>query len=145
MRVFTIAVCLGAIVLMAAVEASAATHLTPGALYTSKAGKCTSPGPGITCEYKFRASSDGQSLRFVGKTVVDSWICNGGGGEALLGGKKGQSIPLVKVSSGGKLQGSVRDHSTVESVTGRLTQAGKAAVITFPARTPRAFRAPRDR
>ena len=92
--------------------------------------------------FKFRASNDGRSLRFAGATVVDTWRCNGGGGEALLGGEvKGATpIPRVQLQANGKLYGSVsyvlrrtqgapaRYKSTV---TGHLAHAGKAAVVTF--------------
>lgn len=92
--------------------------------------------------FAFRASNDGRSLQFVGATVVDTWRCNGGGGEALLGGKvkNATPIPRVQLRADGKLYGSVnyilrrtqgaplRYKSTV---TGRLTNAGKAAVVTF--------------
>ncbi len=92
--------------------------------------------------FKFRASNDGRSLRFAGATVIDTWRCHGGGGEALLGGetKDATPIPRVQLGANGKLYGSVnyvlrrtqgaslRYRSTV---TGRLTNAGKAAVVTF--------------
>jgi len=131
MRIGTIAASVGALATALIVAASAAASLTPGALYTSEAGNCTSPGPGITCVFKFRASADEQSLRFVGDTVVDTWICHGGGGEALLGGKKGEPIPRVNVLSSGRLYGSVKYRSALITVTGQLTNAGKAVVITF--------------
>ena len=59
--------------------------------------------------FKFRASRDGLSLRFVGKTVIDAWGCGAGGGEALLGGeaKYRTPIPLVKVRADGRLYGSI--------------------------------------
>ena len=92
--------------------------------------------------FKFRASPDGLSLRFVGTTVIDAWRCRGGGGEALLGGEvKGATpIPLVKVQANGRLYGSSSyvfrptqappDHYKV-TVTGQLAKSARTAVITF--------------
>lgn len=128
--------------LAAAAAALAAAHLRGGAPYTGQNGECSSGVPGTTCVFRFRASHDGLSLRFVGKTVIDTWICHGGGGEALLGGEvKGATpIPLVKVRPQGKLYGSLSYtfgptqgspiHYEV-TVTGHLAKAGGTAVITF--------------
>lgn len=128
--------------LVGAAGALAATHLRPGALYTGKDSQCGSSVPGTTCVFRFRASNDGMSLRFAGKTVIDSWGCRGGGGEALLGGEaKGATpIPLIKLSKDGTLHGSVGyvlrpsgappAHYT-STVTGHMSRAGKTAVITF--------------
>jgi hypothetical protein len=128
--------------LATAAGALAATHLRPGALYTGKDSQCGSSVPGTTCVFRFRASKDGLSLRFAGKTVIDSWGCRGGGGEALLGGEaKGATpIPLVRLSKGGTLHGSVGyvvratgappAHYT-STVTGRISTTGKTAVITL--------------
>lgn len=128
--------------LVAAAGAVAATHLRSGALYTGKDAQCGSSVPGTTCVFRFRASKDGLSLRFAGETVIDSWGCRGGGGEALLGGEAqgATPIPRIKLSKGGTLNGSVGyvlrptgappTHYT-STVTGRITRVGKAAVITF--------------
>src|SRR5580765_6194713 len=126
MRIVTIA---ALFVLFAAASTAAATtsadvHLVPGALYASQAG-CTSPGPGLSCVVKFRASADGNSLAFDGTTAVNTWSCNGGGGEALLGGKKGEPIPRISVASNGKLSGSTTFRSSngkqvKMTVTGRV-------------------------
>lgn len=128
--------------LLAAGSALAAAHLRSGALYTGKDSDCGSSVPGTTCVFKFRAAKNGMSLRFVGKSVIDTWGCQGGGGEAILGGKvKGATpIPLIKVGKTGKLLGRVSfvvrptgappQHETV-TVTGHLTHAGKGAVITI--------------
>jgi hypothetical protein len=128
-------------VLVAAAGAMAAARLTPGALYTGRS--CSSSGlPRTTCVFKFRAASDGRSLQFVGPTVIDTWRCHGGGGEALLGGEhKGAApIPRVKLQANGKLFGSVnyvlpRTHSAParykSTVTGHLANHGESAVVTF--------------
>jgi len=112
--------------------------LKPGALYTSAAKTCTGIPAGTTCVFKFRASSDGHSLQFVGKTVVDTWHCNGGGGEAFLGGKfkDADPIPRVKLSTGGTLYGSVLATSSSGNkytvmVNGHIANGGAAAVVTF--------------
>src|SRR5690242_16599281 len=93
----------------ASTHATAAVHFVPGALYTGKT--CATP-PGLPhtgCTFDFRASADGSSLRFTGITVIDSWRCKGGGGEALIGGKaKGATpVPLVRVRATGALYGSL--------------------------------------
>jgi hypothetical protein len=133
-----------AAMLVAAAGALAAGTLKPGALYTGKSSACGSSVAGTTCVFRFRASADGRSLRFVGKTVIDTWRCRGGGGEALLGGTlknaKPTPIPVVRVRANGALYGSVGytlrptgappAHYT-SSVTGHLANAGREAVITF--------------
>ena len=95
--------------LLAAAGALAMTHLRSGELYSGKDAQCGSSVPGTTCVFKFRAGKDGLSLRFAGKTVIDTWGCRGGGGEALLGGKAKYAtpIPLITLSKNGKLHGSV--------------------------------------
>jgi hypothetical protein len=128
---------LGALILASAAQSSTrvtgAVHFVPGALYSGKT--CTTPGgiPHTGCAFKFRASADGASLRFVGITVVDSWRCNGGGGEALLGGKvRGATpIPLVRVRATGALYGSVGTGSHRSAVTGKLAAGGRSAQIVF--------------
>jgi hypothetical protein len=130
-----------AVLVMAAV-ALAAVHFRPSATYTGKDSYCSSNVQGTTCAFKFQASADGRSLRFVGKTVIDAWGCGNGGGEALLGGKmKGATpIPLVKVRASGVLYGSVKytfqpTQAPVEHfkawVTGHLGKSGKTATITL--------------
>lgn len=131
--------------LIAATGALAVAHLRAGKLYTGKDADCGSSVPGTTCVFKFRASKDGLSLRFAGKTVIDTWGCRGGGGEALLGGeaKYATPIPLIMLGKSGKLHGSVDfvlhptsappEHYT-STVTGHISRAGKAAVITFEIR-----------
>lgn len=138
-----------AVLLVTAAGAFAAAHFRPGALYTGKGAACGSTVPGTTCVFRFRASSDGRSLRFVGQTVIDGWGCRGGGGEALLGGKARNAtpIPLLRLRTGGSLYGSVGyvlrptsappEHYT-STVTGHLSRAGRAAVITFHISSPSA-------
>lgn len=130
-----------AVLLVGAAGALAAAQFAPGALYTGRS--CSSSGlPRTTCVFKFDASNDGRSLRFVGATVVDTWRCNGGGGEALLGGEvKGATpIPRVQLRANGKLYGSVsyvlrRTQGAparyTSTVTGHLVHAGRSAVVTF--------------
>ncbi len=128
--------------LVTAAAALAAAHFRPGATYMGRDGACSSRVPGTTCVFKFRASRDGLSLRFVGVTVIDTWACGAGGGEALLGGeaKYATPIPRVMVQPNGKLSGSDSyvfrptqappEHYKV-TVTGRLSRSGRTAVITF--------------
>jgi hypothetical protein len=69
----------------------------------------------------------------VGKTVISTWICHGGGGEALMCGKLQGAAPgpLVKLPSNGTLYGIAAHTGTKVTVTGKLTHAGKTVVITF--------------
>ncbi len=118
--------------------ALAAVHFKPNALYTGQSPACKGggkPPQGASCEFKFRASSDGTKLRFTGKTVVSTWGCHGGGGEALLGGKlKGHDVvPVIKLGAKRKLHGTAGRGEKRISVTGRLAKSGKSATITFHA------------
>lgn len=118
--------------LVAAGVALAAAHFRAGAVYTSKS--CQNPGVhGTTCAYKFRASTDGGKLKFVGTTVITTWGCNDGGGEALLGGKHdgADPLPVVKVKTRGALYGSAGNGQNEVTVTGHLAGSGKTAVVTF--------------
>lgn len=131
-----------ALILIVAVDALGAARLQPGALYVGEDSDCGSNVRGTTCVFRFRAGQDGRSLKFVGKTVIDTWGCRGGGGEALLGGelKFATPIPLVKVRANGTLHGS-RSYAVrpsvgapnhyVSSVSGHLAKGGQTAVITF--------------
>jgi hypothetical protein len=130
------------VLLVAAAAALATVHFRSGALYTGKSSACGSSVPGTTCVFKFRAAIGGMSLKFAGKTVIDTWDCGNGGGEALLGGKaQGVTpIPVIKLHADGTLHGSVAyvltptgappQHYT-SWVTGHLSRAGKAAKVTF--------------
>lgn len=131
-----------AALLLTAAAALAAAHFNGAATYTGRDSYCSSRVPRTTCTFRFRASQDGLSLRFVGTTVIDAWGCSGGGGEALLGGEvKGATpIPLVKVEANGRLYGSSSyvfqptqappEHYKV-TVTGQLAKSARTAVITF--------------
>ena len=131
-----------AALLVTAAAALAAARFGPGATYTGRDSYCSSRVSGTTCVFKFRASRDGLSLRFIGKTVIDAWGCRGGGGEALLGGKAKYAtpIPLVKVRANGKLYGSISyvftptaaapEHLKV-TVTGHIGESGRTAMIMF--------------
>lgn len=139
-----VALALSAALLVTA-SAFAAVSLKSGAIYTGKSPSCSEGAiAGTTCVFKFRASGNGRSLQFIGKPVVDGWGCGAGGGEALLGGKLKSStptpIPLAKIHANGSLSGSVSyvmrptagpvSHYK-SSVTGHLSNGGKAVVITF--------------
>lgn len=129
--------------LLVAGTALAAAHFAPGRKYTAKSPPCSPHAiPNTSCTFVFKASTDGRSLKFIGKTVVDTWSCRNGGGEALLGGKARYATPIpnIVVGSGGKLSGSVQyvfrptsappEHHTY-SVTGLLSRSGKSATITL--------------
>jgi len=83
--------------------------------------------------YKFRASENGATLKFVGTTVITGWGCNGGGGEALLGGKHdgADALPVIKVKPTGALYGTAGKGDTEVSVTGHLAGSGTTATVTF--------------
>jgi hypothetical protein len=122
--------------LAVAAGALAAAHLKPGALYTGESPLCkavVNPGPGLSCTFRFHASQDGRSLHPFGESVISSWGCHGGGGEALLGGSaKGHDlIPVLSVDSNGAVRGSAGHGSSKVTVSGHLANAGKAADITF--------------
>jgi hypothetical protein len=125
------------LVLVSAVSASTrltlAVHFVPGASYTGKT--CITPGgiPHTGCVVKFRASADGSSLRFAGSTVIDSWRCNGGGGEALIGGtvKGATPVPVVRLRSTGVLYGSVGTGTHRAWVSGQLAVGGHSAALVF--------------
>lgn len=130
------------LILVVAADALAAARLQPGALYVGKDSDCASNVRGTTCMFRFRAGHDGRSLKFVGKTVIDTWGCRNGGGEALLGGelKFATPIPLVEVRANGTLHGSHRyvvrpsvgaPNHYVSSVSGHVAKGGRTAVITF--------------
>lgn len=122
-----------AALLVAVSGAVAAVHFAPGGVYTGKSCQGDAGLAGATCVYKFRASHNGLTLRFVGKTVVSTWICHGGGGEALLGGKLhgAAPVPFVKLRSNGTLYGSAARDGNKVSVSGHLANAGRTAVIKF--------------
>jgi hypothetical protein len=123
-----------AALLTAAAGASAAVHLTTGATYTGKSSACQQATiPGTTCVFAFRASARGFALRFVGETVVSSWACPHGGGEALLGGKVNGNdpIPLLRVRSNGDLYGSAGSGPSEVAVSGYIAEAGTKAVVRF--------------
>ena len=120
------------VVLVAAGSALAGAHFDPGASYTGKTCR-TSNVKGTTCVYKFRASSNGATLKFVGTTVITGWGCHGGGGEALLGGRHdgADALPVIQVKPNGALYGGAGKGDTEVSVTGHLASSGKTATVTF--------------
>ena len=133
------------VVLVAASSALAAAHFRAGASYTGKTCQSTQV-KGTTCVYRFRASSNGTTLKFVGTTGVTGWGCNGGGGEALLGGKHegADALPVIKVQPKGTLYGSAGKGDAEVSVTWpprRLGQDGDGDVPPDQRRLPHV---PRD-
>jgi hypothetical protein len=123
-----------AALLVAAGGAAAAVRVTVGAAYTGKSSGCQRAAtPGTTCSFTFRASRNGWALRFVGPTVVSSWNCRQGGGEALLGGKANGNdpVPLVKLRPNGTLYGHAGSGPSKVAVSGHIAEAGTKVVITF--------------
>lgn len=124
------------ILLLGAASALAAPLFTSGASYTGRSATCVGishPPAGTTCTFKFRASKSGTSLRFVGTTVLATWGCSGGGGEALLGGthQYADPIPLIGVGTRGALHGSAGQGKNKITVTGRLAANSKTVSLTF--------------
>jgi hypothetical protein len=120
--------------LVAAGSALATVHLTTGATYTGKSGACHGATiPGTTCVFTFRASPRGFALLFAGETVVSSWACPQGGGQALLGGKVNGNdpIPVLRLGSNGSLYGSDGSGPDEVAATGYIAEAGTKAVIRF--------------
>jgi len=119
--------------------ASAATGFRFSALYTGRTCKGSTGLKGTTCVFRFRASRDGLTLRFVGDTVVSSWICKRGGGEALIGGEHygAEPVPVLHVKSNGAIYGSARS-GTKKTITveGQLAGNGRTATITFHLANP---------
>ncbi|HET7048378.1 MAG TPA: hypothetical protein VFI54_08940 [Solirubrobacteraceae bacterium] len=127
------ALAIAVVLLIATGVALAATHFAKRALYTGRSCRGDAGLPGATCVYKFRSSRDGLTLRFVGKTVIATWICQGGGGEALIGGtlQGATPVPVVKVRANGTVYGSASRAGNKVTVTGKLMHGGKTVVITF--------------
>jgi hypothetical protein len=120
--------------LVATGSALAAVRLTTGATYVGKSTACHRPtAPGTSCTFSFHASRNGFGLRFVGPTVVSSWACRKGGGEALLGGKVAGNdpVPSLILRSDGTLYGSAGSGPNRVRVTGHIAEAGTKVVITF--------------
>lgn len=123
-----------AVVLVPASGALAGVHLSSGSAYTGKSSACPHPKlAGTTCVFKFRASQNGYGLRFVGKTVVSSWACRNGGGQALLGGKVSGNdpLPLLVLGSDGKLQGRAGHGPNRVTAAGHIAEAGTKVVVRF--------------
>jgi hypothetical protein len=121
-----------AALLLPASAALAGVHLSSGSAYTGRSSACPHPKvPGTTCIFKFHASQNGYGLRFVGKTVVSSWTCRKGGGEALLGGKVSGNdpVPLLVLGSDGKLQGRAGHGPTRVTAAGHIAEAGTKVVV----------------
>ncbi len=121
------------LLLVVSAVALAGVRFAPGALYTGKSCSSITGLPGATCTMKFRASRDGKTLRYIGKTAVSTWTCKGGGGEALLGGKvKGATpVPKLTVRPTRAIHGSTGTGGRRVTVTGTLAKGGRSALITF--------------
>ena len=111
----------------------------PGAVFKGHEPHCTAQA-GLTCEFVFKVSASGTTMRFVGpRNVVGVWACHGGGGEAVLGPYKkplqGQPVPLITIGASGALHGSqtfgpASSRGTIV-VSGRFSSSGKTGTITF--------------
>jgi hypothetical protein len=112
--------------------AALAAHPVPGAVYVGNSGEC--PTGRERCEFDFRVSSDGRTLRFVKQGVaLTSWGCQNGGGEAVFGANSYYRIPAAKIHSNGTFSGSGGQGAHTVEITGKFTGSGKTAVLKFVA------------
>ena len=120
--------------LIAAGSALAQVHLSAGSYYSGKSTTCDHPTtPGTRCVFTFRASHGGFALRLVGPTVVSTWECRHGGGEALLGGNASGNVPvpLLNLQGDGTLSARGGSGRQAISVTGHIAEAGTKVVLRF--------------
>jgi hypothetical protein len=123
-----------AALLLSAGTALAQVHLSAGSYYSGKSPACHRSGaPGTRCFFTFRASHGGFVLRLVGPTVVSTWECRRGGGEALLGGKASGNVPvpLLSLQADGQLSGRTGAGRQKIAVTGHIAEAGTKVVLRF--------------
>ena len=122
-----------AALLMSGAVATASVRLTTGAIYSGKSTACVHPKPkGTSCVFSFRAGSNGYGLGFVEKrTVISSWSCRKGGGEALFGGKVAGHVrvPVLLLQPDGELLGSVGSGPNRVSASGHIAEAGTKVVL----------------
>jgi len=104
----------------------------PGALYTGNSGVC-SASISKECVFKFRVSSNGQTLRFVKRTnAISTWQCQGGGGEAVFGsGTNAYTIPPAHIHTNGTFSGTNGTGTKKLRITGSFTHGGKQATVKF--------------
>ncbi len=122
------AMALGAFVCLAA-AASATALFTPGATYRGRSASCVpdasgkSPVPGTVCFFVYRANKAATSLTPANATVLSTWRCHGGGGEAQLGGRAryADPLPTISVSANRALHGSAGHGQKRVTVTGSLS------------------------
>lgn len=123
-----------AALLIPAGSALAQVHLSAGSFYSGKSTACHRPTtPGTRCVFTFRASHGGFALRLVGATVVSTWECRHGGGQALLGGKASGNVPvpLLSLQADGKLSGAGGTGRQKIAVSGHIAEAGTKVVLRF--------------
>ncbi len=138
-------------VALAGLLAAAALGVAPpkGALFTGHESSCTGvESEGLTCEFQFRVSKNGKTMRLVSKRdVAGAYGCPGGGGFAVFGSHRwgphdsgaGESVPVINISRKGTLSGTrhfytgTGKYRTKMSFTakGRLTGRGKTAELAF--------------
>jgi len=108
-----------------------AVHPVAGALYTGNSGKC-SPSIAPQCVFKFRVSSDKKTLRFVKKSkAISSWVCQGGGGEAIFGsGTNEYPIPPAHIHANGSFAGSGGSGTMLLRISGSFATP-KTATLKF--------------
>jgi hypothetical protein len=121
-----------AVACLGAAQSGLAAHPRPGATYTGNSGKC-SPQIRHQCDFTFRVSRDGTTLRSVKKSdSITLWACHAGGGEAVLGpGKNAEPIPVARIRADGTFSGTGGSGSRKLVVSGSFTGSGKTAVLKF--------------
>lgn len=132
------AVALVTLVCLAA-TASATALFTPGATYRGRSVSCgpnasgKSPVPGTVCFFVYRANKAGTSLTPANATVLSTWRCRGGGGEAQLGGraKYADPLPVISVGANRALHGSAGHGQKRVTVTGGLSANGMSLTLVL--------------
>ncbi len=130
------AMALAALVCLAA-AASATALFTPGATYRGRSVTCgpgasgKSPVTGTVCFFVYRANKAGTSLTPADATVLSTWRCHGGGGEAQLGGraKYADPLPVITVGANRALRGSAGHGQKRVTVTGSLSANGMTLTL----------------
>ncbi len=132
----SVTMALVALVCLAA-AASATALFTPGATYRGRSVSCIpdssgkSPVPGTVCFFVYRANKARTSLTPANATVLSTWRCHGGGGEAQLGGraKYADPLPVITVGANRALHGSAGHGQKRVTVTGSLSANGMTLTL----------------
>jgi len=128
----TFVAALGCVASLTLPAVASGAHAVAGATYTGNSGKCAT-SIRQQCLFKFRVSSNGQTLRYVKKgTAISSWTCQGGGGEAVFGsGPNDTRIPAAHIRASGAFSGHRGTGTHLVRITGSFSKSGKRATLKF--------------